>query len=578
MTIQVPNLPLQIGTNYIPSDEELDHIKNSILPVPTAKLADIDVEINRIQEIYSNLMEQRQALLAEIEGYQNLISPARRVPIDVLQEIFLHTLPTGHNALIDPHECPLLLTRICSGWRRIALSTPQLWSSIHVPVPPISRGHPRRIRFEDLTEEFRISSLFILKKYSASITNWLGRSGLSSLSISLYDSRRSTVPKEHYEIIIDSLLPFANRWKDLMLDTRSPFLGPIAELTESEVPMLESLTLHDIMTRNDDLNNVWKASGLVKSHRLKKIDYSEIEGNIMDFLFRWAQLTDIKLSSQAPSGWGDPIANATLSDLVTILSLAPRLTNCHFEIKLATNTGLTPPFSVSSLLLPNLQKLVFHDGGTNCAPLFELLKVPSLFHLEFFPTNQSSDTVLSTFLPQLAPTILSLTTSYSFFVGSNHYPVLSQCQKLTSITITSHVSWPNTWFPPLDFIKDIFLDNFTLPVGHSDRPAPALEVFECQIGGDFSDGAVLRFIKAKQSRPDIANLKWICINFTRPKEIDLSLDEEVAQYVADGLDVDLRYPVELNPKVPFAFRADAGVLPPNIQFGWQDTYPSDWVW
>ena len=574
MTIQVPNLPLQLGTNFIPSDEELDHIKNSILPVPTAKLADLDVEINRIKEIYSNLMEQRQVLLAEIEGYHNLISPARRAPIEVLQEIFLHTLPTSHNALMDPHECPLLLTRICSEWRRIALSTPQLWSSIHVPVPPIASGHPGPMRFEDLTKEFRISSLLFLKKYSASITNWLGRSRLSSLSISLYDSRNSIVPKEHYEIIIDSLLPFANRWKDLVLDTRSPFLGPIAELTDSDVPMLESLTLHDIM--NDDLSNVWKASGLFKSHRLKKIDYSEIEANIMDFSFRWAQLTDIKLSSQAPSGWGTPIANATLADLVTVLELAPRLINCHFEIKLAKNTGLTPPFSESSLLLPNLQKMVFHDGGANCAPLFELLNVPSLFHLEFFPTNQSSETVLSTFLPQLAATILSLTTSYSFFVGSNHHPALSQCQKLTSITITSRVSWPIAWSPSLDFIKDVFLDQFTLPIGHSDRPTSALEVFECHIGGDFSDAAVLRFIKAKQSRPDIANLKRICIDFTRPKEIDLSLDEEVAQYVADGLDVDLRYPIELNPKVPFAFRADAGVLVPNNQFGWQDTYPSNW--
>ena len=123
----IPNLAPQIGTNYIPSDsEELDHIKNSILPVPTAKLANLDLETERIQEIYSNLMEQRQALLAEIEGYHNLILPARRVPIDVLQEIFLYSLPTTHNALMHPRECPLRLTWICSGWRKIALLTPQL--------------------------------------------------------------------------------------------------------------------------------------------------------------------------------------------------------------------------------------------------------------------------------------------------------------------------------------------------------------------------------------------------------------------------------------------------------------------
>jgi len=123
MTIQVPNLPLQLGTNFIPSDEELDHIKNSILPVPTAKLADLDLEINRFQD----LLESYGTTPGSFgRNHNNLISPARRVPIDVLQEIFLHTLPTSHNALMDPHECPLLLARICSEWRRIALSTPQL--------------------------------------------------------------------------------------------------------------------------------------------------------------------------------------------------------------------------------------------------------------------------------------------------------------------------------------------------------------------------------------------------------------------------------------------------------------------
>ena len=63
------NLTSQIGTNYIPSEEELDHIRNSILPKPTAKLADLEIEITRIQEIYSSLTEQRQVLLTEIEGY-----------------------------------------------------------------------------------------------------------------------------------------------------------------------------------------------------------------------------------------------------------------------------------------------------------------------------------------------------------------------------------------------------------------------------------------------------------------------------------------------------------------------------
>lgn len=113
----------------------------------------------------------------------------------------------------------------------------------------------------------------------------------------------------------------------------------------------------------------------MKCDRLKKVDYTKIEGNIgniTDFSFKWVQLTDIKLL-QAPSDWRGPIENTTLLNLVTILGLTPRLIKCHFEIsRVATNTGLSPSSSISSLPLPNLQKMVFH-GGTNYGPLFELL-------------------------------------------------------------------------------------------------------------------------------------------------------------------------------------------------------------
>ena len=105
-------------------------------------------------------------------------------------------------------------------------------------------------RFQDLKEESKTSSLLFLKNYAISITNWLGRSGLSSLSISLY-SQHSVVPKEHYDIIIDSLLSFVNRWKDLVLDTYYSFLSPIAELMEFGVPRPESLTLHDIVMNSN---------------------------------------------------------------------------------------------------------------------------------------------------------------------------------------------------------------------------------------------------------------------------------------------------------------------------------------
>jgi hypothetical protein len=428
-----------------------------------------------------------------------------------------------------------------------------------------------------LPDVFRTSALSSLKSYAAAVANWLEKSASSPLSISVYDSRDSFIPKEHYEIIIDSFLPFAHRWKDLVLDTYSPSLNRIAALTEDDVPLLESLSLRDLTLNNvNDPSNpplVWKTSGIVRSHRLQKIDYTQVQDNITLFSFKWGQLTDIKLG-QTSYDWGAP-ANATLSDLILVLSLSPRLINFHSEIGLLLTTGLVPPSSISSLPLLNLQKFVFHDGGTPCKALFELLDVPSLLHLEFFPTDNSNFTILPTFLPQAADKILSLTTSYSFF--ANYRYVLSECQKLISITIKSPPSLgtASNWSPaPVDFIEDIFLEGLTLPIDHPDRLAPALEVFDCYTGVSFSDAAVLNFIKAKQSRTDIANLKRLTITFTRPSDLDILSDEKVAQCRENGLVVEFSYPLGLNPKMPFAFTPDAGIRRADSRFGWSSS--SEW--
>ncbi|KAJ7594939.1 hypothetical protein C8J56DRAFT_740210, partial [Mycena floridula] len=51
------------------------------------------------------------------------------VPRDVLQEIFIHHLPSGRAAArMNRREAPmLLLSQICSFWRQVALNTTQLW-------------------------------------------------------------------------------------------------------------------------------------------------------------------------------------------------------------------------------------------------------------------------------------------------------------------------------------------------------------------------------------------------------------------------------------------------------------------
>ncbi|KIM41518.1 hypothetical protein M413DRAFT_42372, partial [Hebeloma cylindrosporum] len=96
---------------------------------------EVESEIQRLDELMDTLKMRRQTIQKIINDHNIILSPVRGLPPDVLQEIFFHCLPTHHNPIIKSSEPPLLLTRICSSWRAIALSSPRIWSKIHIPLP-----------------------------------------------------------------------------------------------------------------------------------------------------------------------------------------------------------------------------------------------------------------------------------------------------------------------------------------------------------------------------------------------------------------------------------------------------------
>ncbi|KAF7348246.1 F-box domain-containing protein [Mycena sanguinolenta] len=111
------------------------------------------------------LKEQRALLQLPIDAHLALISSMRRIPQDVLLEIFLACLPTEHNALIDFDEALLVLGRI-RHWRQLAYSTLMLWNSIHIPALNYSLTPPG-----------------ILLRFKSIAKSWLERSALCPLSV-----------------------------------------------------------------------------------------------------------------------------------------------------------------------------------------------------------------------------------------------------------------------------------------------------------------------------------------------------------------------------------------------------------
>ncbi|KAJ6451666.1 hypothetical protein C8R47DRAFT_1169932 [Mycena vitilis] len=133
--ILLSNIPPQPGT-----EATLRHV----IRTAPAELERYDAEIDQLQGLLSRLASERRALAAHLAACRQVSAPVRRLPVELLTEIFEECIPVKENTMI-PHastygeelnrlaKCSLLgLSQVCSLWHIVAIGTPHLWSTIFV--------------------------------------------------------------------------------------------------------------------------------------------------------------------------------------------------------------------------------------------------------------------------------------------------------------------------------------------------------------------------------------------------------------------------------------------------------------
>ncbi|KAF6750748.1 hypothetical protein DFP72DRAFT_778175, partial [Ephemerocybe angulata] len=61
----------------------------------------------------------------ELKGYRSILSPIRRLPLEILGEIFKYNFPTFLNSF--DRKRLRNLGRVCQRWRDALRSVPSLW-------------------------------------------------------------------------------------------------------------------------------------------------------------------------------------------------------------------------------------------------------------------------------------------------------------------------------------------------------------------------------------------------------------------------------------------------------------------
>ncbi|KAJ7643560.1 hypothetical protein FB45DRAFT_278014 [Roridomyces roridus] len=98
-----------------------------------ANITDISSSIARQRALLKDLEKQK----SEAESLLNaVLDPMGRLPLEIATDIFKQCLPS--TPTFDNYKAtPAVLTEICRAWRKLAISTPTLWTSISdAGVPP----------------------------------------------------------------------------------------------------------------------------------------------------------------------------------------------------------------------------------------------------------------------------------------------------------------------------------------------------------------------------------------------------------------------------------------------------------
>ncbi|KAF7345503.1 ABC protein [Mycena venus] len=123
-----------LNSNEAPVDSDVAIVKLAISK-NDARLASLDSEIARLRELLEQLEEERVSLLSDRTQNQAILSPLRKMPPEVLGDIFFWTLPSLRVARATGTyitHSPWVLIHVSRRFREVAISTSSLWSLVVV--------------------------------------------------------------------------------------------------------------------------------------------------------------------------------------------------------------------------------------------------------------------------------------------------------------------------------------------------------------------------------------------------------------------------------------------------------------
>ncbi|KAJ7253515.1 hypothetical protein C8J57DRAFT_1473838 [Mycena rebaudengoi] len=507
-----------LNTNIIPNDAECQQIRDFLVD-PRKEAAHLAEQIARMQKVLEDLARKRDDLTEFIVAHLALVSPARRLPDDVVREIFVASLPKDRNCAISAKDSPLLLCTICQSWRNLALSTPRMWASIHIVAPSNDK----------------------IERMAQTVYTWLDRSGALPLSISLIVSR-STFPRPDASSLLTALIRYSLRWKRIRFILPPDQFEPLSSLSPEDVPILEEVIVDGF---DNDTGHITMSPRLAF---LRAISLWSVSLNA-EFI---SPSTPIRLEFLRYLTFGNPGAinsHITSQSTLEILRRCALLETCAIQIYGDLDGPSTP------CRMEHLRNLRVSFAGSEPIRIFETLVLPNLRRLEYSGPPELHLLPLLTSAQSIECLVLSsrgLTTALLAVLQLT--PMLEELG-LTGDPTTPSADPAETWFVP----DGQFIPLLTSHAESVTVVCPRLKRITLMQAKALSDAALLEFILARPGLLEISVL------FHREMQLDIA--PSLQHLIAAGLTLSLQYqplPASMPPYSP------SEIIDPN--FDWRFMY------
>lgn len=408
------------GTNALPSKSEIQ-VFDAYRKTCRDKAAIVNSECEELQSEILGLCEKlaklgckRKQYLDQAAFYSSFHAPIRRLPPELLAEIFAYTLPD--NRIPDHRLSPMLLCQVSTSWRQVALTHPELWDGIQSPlaVPRLE------------------SAISPPEAFAKVMEMWFARSHSRLISLSLcFRQWRLLHTQSFAPCIANTILRYTHRFKDLAVAvvTREEF-DSLISIPHDQFKALETLSLCIQHPSEYD----WPAENPIKvfqSSPLRKVSLDinppELSSRI---LLPWGQLTHLDIL--------DSHRMLSITDWRGVMQRCTSLTEASFSVEGPAEEGVDPGIQLGTTTnfdhLRSLLLVVYAPG--DLGSLFRGFYVPTLEHLHLFTSFAFHWEPLPLGCPINTSTLRTLTLSGITIPSESLFAVLRSADRLEILKLS----------------------------------------------------------------------------------------------------------------------------------------------